>query len=461
MWENRQFLFHGMVNKMNIRPYRKQGGAILVMFTIGLFSLIAVAALALDGGHLLLNKGRLQNAVDASALYAAKELQDGASLYEAREAATTLLLQNLQYQENGELNSSIDLSAPDYNSTQVAANLFIEFSEWPDPFSPILVEGSEYVRIRIENVGLTNFLAQIMNFDKSVRASAIAGRSTDIECLNKAVPMMVCALNEDEDDDFGFSPGTVHIMKIGSNADSPIGPGNFQLLRLDGNSGGADIRRALAGDFTLGLCVEDGDEIPTEPGNTVGPVVQGLNTRFGTDKGGGNISEFKRDFDACQGDRVLVNDDGDIVVQLDEAGDPVLDADGHTIPVDSAGAIIDYYTHAEYSPASPLLPPTSCPTGFSGDILSKPSSIASTGRREFPIVIGICDGVTNGANTITTLGTGCFFLTQEVSQKGNEAHVIGEFLSVCSGSGSASLDPTYESKVSTVVLYRDPDSPDS
>ncbi len=58
----------------------RQTGAILVMFTIGLFSLLVVAALALDGGHLLLNKGRLQNAVDASALYAAKVVQDGGTL---------------------------------------------------------------------------------------------------------------------------------------------------------------------------------------------------------------------------------------------------------------------------------------------------------------------------------------------------------------------------------------------
>uniref|UniRef100_UPI0037357A59 Tad domain-containing protein n=1 Tax=Shewanella atlantica TaxID=271099 RepID=UPI0037357A59 len=446
---------------MNMSPYRKQGGAILVMFTIGLFSLIAVAALALDGGHLLLNKGRLQNAVDAAALNAAKELQDGASLYEAREAATTLLLQNLQYQENGELNSSIDLSAPDFNSTQVAPNLFIEFSEWPDPFSPILVEGSEYVRVRVENVGLTNFLAQIMNFDKAVRASAVAGRSTDIECLNKAVPMMVCAINEDKEDNFGFSPGAIHVMKIGSNTDSPIGPGNFQLLRMDGSSGGADIRRALAGEFTLGMCVEEGDNIPTEPGNTVGPVVQGLNTRFGTDTGGGNLDEYLRDFDTCQGERIQVDDEGNILVQLDEFGNPVLDVNGHTIPVDNSGNVLSYYTHAEYSPASPALPPSSCPAGFSGDILPDTSTVATSGRREFPIVIGVCDGNTNGANTIQALGTGCFFMTQDVSQQGSEAHVIGEFVSVCSGSGSASLDPTFTSKVSTVVLYRDPDSPDS
>ena len=51
----------------------KQHGNILVVFTVALFALIGMASLALDGGHLLLNKGKLQNLVDAAALHAATE----------------------------------------------------------------------------------------------------------------------------------------------------------------------------------------------------------------------------------------------------------------------------------------------------------------------------------------------------------------------------------------------------
>ena len=425
----------------------KQGGAILVMFTIGLFSLLAVAALALDGGHLLLNKGRLQSAVDSSALYAAKILQDDGSLYDAREAATLILIQNLGFEENSELDSSVDLSSPDYNATQVTANIFIEFSLWPDPFIPVFDETSKYVRIRVENVGLNNFFAQILNFDKKVRASAVAGKSTDIECLNRVVPMMVCGLNTDPDftitdpisgditqAPFGLPLKTLYVMKTGSNQGTAIGPGNFQLLRLDGSSGGADIRRALAGEFTPGACVGPGDEVNTEPGNTVGPVVQGLNTRFGQWQGGGvNSDEHPRDFNICQGDRVEVDNDGVI------------------IPFSGGEA---EYSHQDYLDGDEF---NHCDTG---DITSD-SSIAAGGRRELPVVIGICDGITNGANTITSLGTGCFFLTQDISQQGNEAHVVGEFVRVCSSAGSASLDPNFVSNTSTIVLYRDPDSPDS
>ncbi|MPY24603.1 hypothetical protein FM037_12920 [Shewanella psychropiezotolerans] len=418
-----------------------QTGSILVMFTIGIFALLTVAALALDSGHMLLDKGRLQNAADSSALYGAKIIQDGGSLFEAREAATSMLIQNFQFSENADLNTSVSQSSADYNATQVTSNIFIEFSLWPDPFIPVLDEDAQYVRVRIENVGLDNFIAQIMNFNKVVRASAVAGKSTDIECLNKVVPMMVCAGYDepnfpdfiDDSMPFGLPRDELYVMKAGSNQGTAIGPGNFQLLRLDGASGGADIRRALAGEYTPGSCVSRGDDVPTEPGNTVGPVVQGLNTRFGQWQGGGvNSTDHPRDFNNCQGDRVEVDNDGVI------------------IPF--TGSAVEY-SHLEYITGDTL----NCDTGG----ISSDASISAGGRRKLPVVIGICDGMTNGANTIEALSIGCFFLSQDISQKGNEAHVIGEFVSVCSSSGAASLDPGFVSNTSTIVLYRDPDSPDS
>lgn len=53
---------------------RRQGGAVSVLMVIALVAISMMAALALDGGHMLLNKTRLQNAVDAAALGGAKTL---------------------------------------------------------------------------------------------------------------------------------------------------------------------------------------------------------------------------------------------------------------------------------------------------------------------------------------------------------------------------------------------------
>ena len=51
---------------------KDQGGAALVLVTIGMLAMLAVAGLALDASHSIANKTRLQNTVDAAALAAAK-----------------------------------------------------------------------------------------------------------------------------------------------------------------------------------------------------------------------------------------------------------------------------------------------------------------------------------------------------------------------------------------------------
>ena len=419
---------------------KKQAGAILIMFTVGLFALLAVAAMALDGSHLLLSKSRLQNIADASALNGAKILQDGGSLVDARIAAVVIANQNLAFTQNGELKQGIDLSFPDYTSTQVTANIAVEFSISPDPFIPVLDESSKYVRVRIENVGLNNFLADMLGFNKVVRSSAVAGRSTDIECNSKLIPMMVCA-EEVEDADgniIGYeAPPTLelYVMKIGSKQGDPIGPGNFQLLDLGISPSETTLKEALAGGYDANICVNPGDEVETEPGNKVGPVAAGLNMRLGVQTPGqGNMSEetYPPDVNTCQGAMVVPNADG-------------------TLP---DGASDEAYRFTSYDQSLVDLV-DNCDSG------ELDLSVGVGGRREMEVVIGICDGITNGSNTITVIDTGCFFMTQEVLHTGTEAYVIGEYAATCSGAGNASLDPTLVSDSSTIVLFRDPDSPDS
>jgi Flp pilus assembly protein TadG len=429
------------------RFMRRQGGAILIMFTIGLFSIFAVAALALDGGHMLLSKGRLQNAVDASALHAAKTLDNGATLAEARQAVVTMLKTNLAHSENYELESSVSFSSPNYNATQITTNIAVEFSTLPDPFIPSLNEASQYVRVRVENIGLDNYLAQILSFNKRVRASAVAGRSTDIDCFNKVVPLLVCGMNDDpdavvRDEDgipildengdeisapYGIVPKKLYAMKSGSATanDPAIGPGNFQLLALEG-TGGNIMRQSLAGEFSTEECLGIGDTVPTEPGNNVGPVSQGLNTRFGQWQGGGlNSVDHPRDRNICQGERISLDADGNIA---------------------NPGAA--FYSHGQYL--------NDADTGNCID-----TSLAVNHRREMPVVIGVCDGLTNGRNDIEVKTTGCFFLVQDVAQGGQESFIVGQFDKECPGTGNASVDPDFVSNNYTIVLYRDPDSPDS
>jgi Flp pilus assembly protein TadG len=142
-----------------------QQGNVLVLFVISLNVLLLMASLALDGGHLLLNKGRLQNLVDAAALYAAKKLDDGETRAQAMAAARDLLTNNLDHSDMHELKQAINLDA----------HLRFEFSQTADPFLSVASPTAKYVKIVLLQVALPNFLSQIMSLNKQVSASALAG----------------------------------------------------------------------------------------------------------------------------------------------------------------------------------------------------------------------------------------------------------------------------------------------
>mgnify|MGYP000120534200 CR=1 FL=1 len=424
-----------------------QHGNVLVLFLISVVVMISMVAMALDSGHLLLNKGRLQNLVDAAALHAAKELDDGATHAEARSAALTMLQLNLAHLDFRELNTAINLSGADISSNQMTAQLNVTFSQRPDPFIVDGTNAARYVQVSLEQIALDNFLADIFNMNKQLTASAVAGPSTAIvECFNNLVPMLVCGSNVPETPDsfFGLPKGDMFVMKIGSNTSSAIGPGNFQLIRLGTNTGADDIRRAMAGEDLVGqACFSTGPSngsVPTEPGNTVGPVIQGLNTRMGRWQGPVNSIDHPRDINVCQGQEIALNEEGNDVEEGWE---------------DKAYRYNDYVANTEAGAACTV--PTNGLTNSSTNALPP----AEYERRVLAVVVGECDGETNGANNLDYLGAGCFFLTQDVEQSGQEAYVIGEFIEECVSEGTPSGDADDAPGPYTIVLYHTPDSTDS
>ena len=95
-----------------------------MLVVVGLLALIAMAGLALDTSHVLLNKSRLQSALDAAALAAAKALDQSASTATATTAAGSVFALNLaQYPELR-------------NQVNGGLTLVTEYSSTLNPFSP-------------------------------------------------------------------------------------------------------------------------------------------------------------------------------------------------------------------------------------------------------------------------------------------------------------------------------------
>ena len=385
----------------------------MVLVVAGLVAIIAMAGLTLDMAHAYLNKTRLQNALDAAALSAASVLNDGADVPTAEAAGRDTYVEYLE----GELG---------------AANpaLEFEFSQTLVPFTPGAIEpDARYVRARVGAFPTQVWFARILpgvGDSHDIVGTAVAGPSPPLGTGEEGevcdiAPMMVCGDPSDTDCSdgacygYGINDETETVLKTnaeGSN-DWEVGPGNFQLIQLDCGPGGDCVRDELAGGYSG--CI-DSDTVTTKPGNTVGPVAQGFNTRFGIYQGGMSSSEAPPD---------------------------VVKAEG-----------IWHYEYQRRTGDSALHDFTWVENG----------GIGVKQRRVLAIVFGDCSTTVNGQGEVPVLGLGCFFMTRPTSHSGNTQEVYGQFISECDADGTIEENPPGPGTgpaLYKIILYKDPDSRDS
>ncbi|WP_261842027.1 Tad domain-containing protein [Aliamphritea ceti] len=418
----------------------RQRGIVTVVVAIGLVALVAMVGLAIDTGHLLLNKTRLQNAVDAAALSGARALQLSVSVTpmdDARAAALAAF--------NANLSDELISHAPVPTVT---------FSEdlTPGSFVAATVNDPNYIKVASPMVPLTTYLVQVVGVsDKPVGATAVAGFGSGASVCD-LIPVMVCKGTQNPDtptgfNEFDFSAGlgasfdaTTDTVTLktgsGSGPDPDIGTGSFHLIDIPGLQGANDIRYAFAESSSCGA---DGEtfEIDLAPGNKVGPTVQGINTRFGVYTGplNGSSSDYPPDY---------AND-------TSHTPDCVgMDPDGlGTDPDNGTGpnACLDPRNYAEYynSPSSNIQPDDS-----------------RYQRRIVKVPVGACDGSATGNDTVETLGFGCFLLTKPATQQGgagsDSGSLQGAFMNECT---PPSTGVTEGSGVTTIFLFKNPDGEES
>ena len=413
-----------------ITPPPRQGGAIIVLIAIAMLGILAMGGLALDGSHLFLNKARLQNSVDSAALAAAKVLDQTGDEARARTAAASLLGLNAQAAGNQELGGVLSGGG---------LSVTVEFSSTLQPFSPGTTP-AEYVRVRALNFQMPAWLIRVVsNASKTVGATAVAGPSPTILEACDVVPLVVCGTPPAQGGAapyWGFQPGQPQVLKSAAGQQSPIGPGNFQLLRL-GGSGGAVVRENLAGGYRGCLT---GGTLPTEPGNNVGPVTQGINTRLNIYSGpmNGTQDTYPPDVVTRQTVPRLQYDDTSGVIS--QAGQPITDSSQMS------------FNHSDYQ---------SRVQSGSFDVQPRPNGRGAFQRRIMPVPIADCTGSNSGQSDLPILGVGCYFLLQEAVQQGINSNLFGEFVADCPAGGAPGPDPTAIPGPHIIQLYRDFTSGDS
>ncbi|EJM50435.1 Tad domain-containing protein [Pseudomonas sp. GM48] len=433
-----------MMNLRIQRPFtstpRRQEGSVSVMMVLALAAMAMMAALALDGGHMLLNKTRLQNAVDAAALSGAKTLSQVAgganSASTTRTAALNTLTQNANATGNNELATAVGGNAAAFAVVELASSVYGPFS-YPGPAN------AKYVRVSVSNYSLTGFFwnfAQSLGAlgNKAVAAIATAGPSPTSPC--DLAPLMVCGdptkYNPGAGMFWGFQFGDLQVLKSAAGNSSPIGPGNFQLL--DFGSGGSTVREDLAGGGSV--CRNVGQNVDTAPGNKVGPASQGLNTRFGIYNGPVSASDYPPDLVTTSSNPAITLDDSVNPPQNKYKGQIVTSSNGNLTA--GANAIFDYNDWR---------------TSTAACVAGSGSGCESHGvfeRRMLKIVVGDCSGKNNGATSIPVLGFGCYFVVQPMDGGGGDAQIFGQFVKECEGDNVAGPSPSTDTGPQIIQLYK-------
>lgn len=227
----------------------RQQGLVLVFYTASLVAMVGMAALALDLGRGYLAKTRLQNALDAAALDAAKTLFDTGVTAEAQDAATASLASN-----------SFGSVTPTFTFTPAGSN-------------------PKYVHLQVSGYSVTTLLAGAIGVDSmSMDVEAKAGPQPQGGEICGA-PIGICGdpLSTDKDCTDGSCWGISGQLVLKGEQS---GPGFYGLLKI--GAGAAGINAALSGEKPL--CTK-ALEIETAQGGFIGSNNDALNSRFGTANG--------------------------------------------------------------------------------------------------------------------------------------------------------------------------------
>lgn len=405
----------------------RQHGGTLVVILLGIVAVLAMTGLAIDVSHLAHNKARLQSTVDAAALAAAKVLDQTSG---AEDDASTAALS--VFGINATAHRELDQARG--NGLQVT----MQYSNTLQPFVPGTTPAL-YVRVVATNFSMwTSFTSMFGASTLNTAASAVAGPSTSIttEVCNVA-PMLVCGNPAAPAPNYGFQTGALNVLKLASgNNPGPVGPGNFQLIRLNGN-GGNVVRQNMAGSYDA--CIVDDSNVETQTGNVTGPVSQGLNTRFGVYSGGGvNSTDYPPDTVTTEPSPLLTyNSDTNQIRQ------------GSTVVTQGSQIDFSYEDYQQSANAGNYNYPPA------------PDGIGAAGRRVLTVPIADCSGVNNGNSTLPVLGFGCYFLIQQAEQQGNNNYVYGQFIEGCIGQGNPGPAPNPTWGPYRIQLYNDVGSNDS
>ena len=265
---------------------KRQRGAVAVVVGIAIVVLIGMIGLALDLGQMFVNKTELQNAADACALAAARELDGNADALTRADAAGVLVgTQNgVGFQD-----AAVALTAADISySEHLSPNDAYQTSGNADPTT------ARFAMCEVErgDIGMW-FMGALAFADQTVRAYAVATLAPSQSTC--ALPIGMCMTPGSSAPTFGLVVGQWYSGKFGPDGSGTGYTGSYNWIDFSPEDGGGanEIKDMVSGP---GQC-----ELPPV-GKQVGQqgqiaaVADPWNTRFGLYKGAYNLADSPPDF---------------------------------------------------------------------------------------------------------------------------------------------------------------------
>jgi hypothetical protein len=436
---------------MNASFYARgsEKGIAAVFFTISMVALVAMVGLALDVGHAYFDDTRLQNVIDSTALSCAKTLDITGDTYLAQQDALSTY------------GSDLPKEIEDANLAPI-----VEFSSTLDPF----VVGStppRFCRVRVDNFSFDTWFAKILGRDTlSVRVSAVSGPIRLGEEICNLSPFLVCGTPPDDTSTADCGPSGCCNYDGGTVADDPCcdweDPSaqycyGFEIAKASENYVGDEcyLKTAAVGQTDSEL----------DPADQCG--VQNIDPSTGEPIGGGTES------DTCAGNFQIIAPEcpgADCMREAFSDG-ACLDTSDPTVPSQTGnifGPVRDV-VNSLFGEYGGTITPEQFPQDT--DIVS-PNAQAyfdpltdpqKNDQRIKGVVIGDCSNCEDpGQHDIPILTVGCFLFARPVrNPPDGDGAVWGQLVGDCSLDGE--IAPTNEPDflLHKIVLYKDPDSPDS
>jgi hypothetical protein len=261
---------------------KRQRGAVAVVVGIAIFVLVGMIGLALDLGQMFVNKTELQNAADACALAAARELDGNADALTRADAAGVLVgTQNLV----GFQKTAVALTAADISySEQLSPNSTYKTSA---ASSAGEAKEARFAMCQVKRSNIKMWFMGVRGFgDQTVAAYAVATLApSQTTC---AIPIGLCEANSSPPM-FGLVPGKWYGGKF--SAGTPGSTGSYDWIDFNPNNGGGanELKDLLAGP---GQCELPPVGTPVGEQGQIASLTDAWNTRFGIYKGAYKISDI-------------------------------------------------------------------------------------------------------------------------------------------------------------------------